>query len=396
MLRKEPERVPPRPSAVFSANRESSGSSAFARCNSTNLLPPIYQSLADAPKASRLQTLQDALDDAADAISYGRIFVATPNLLKKVMTLSYVLADPDKLEDGIHHFTVTRQTPAQQHQLQQRAIDYGLILNGTGAPALTDVQVLTAPDSIGAPTRLEDTKQTFENFVMLLTVLLGAQHPQTRYNQILLTSLRQKMHRLDNIMATDATHVHLPAVLLRRPQVEFSDWAESQLRSNAPIPPDMTLNVVNQAAMNIMSWAVPLPPGYLTTVPAHPSRAGGTGSGTSGGSGGSSNPGRGSGSTPGAGSGAPDRSMILNTQPDSRFDRFRERRVKSRVIKQRCIDQNIALPKRANGSTRCLPFHIVNRCNNSCNCRADHVHDHTDAEQEELVQWCDQHWTAGL
>jgi hypothetical protein len=236
---------------------------------------------------------------------------------------------------------------------------------------------------------LEDTKQTLENFVVLLTVLLGTLHPQTQYNQRLLTSLRQKMHRLDNIMAVDPTQAHLPAILLRRPQVEFSDWAETQIRSNAPVQPDTALNVVNQAAMNIMSWTVPLPPGYLNVVPSNP--GGGPGRVNN------SNPGGGlpGGGTPGGGTpGGGSRSMIMNTHPDPRFDRFRDRGVRSRAVKDRCREQNIPLPKRANGKTRCLPYHVVLKCNENCNCREDHVNDHTEAEQAELEQFCEQNWTA--
>jgi hypothetical protein len=199
--------------------------------------------------------------------------------------------------------------------------------------------------------------------------------------------MRQKMHRLDNIMTSDMTQVHLPAVLLRRPQIEFSDWAEAQLRSNVPIAPDTTLNVVNLAAMKIMSWAVPLPSAYIRTVPATPP-AGPAPPTTP------RNPRAGGGGGLGGSSGGLDRSMCLNTEPDARFERFRERGVQSRIVKQRCRDQGIQLPTRANGQLRCLPFHVVNRCNNSCNSRADHVHDHTDAEQAELEQWCDQHWTS--
>jgi hypothetical protein len=73
----------------------------------SNMLPTIYQTLADVPKASWLQTLQDAMDEVAETISYGRTHIATPSLLKKVMALQYVIVDPDHLEDGIHHFTVT-------------------------------------------------------------------------------------------------------------------------------------------------------------------------------------------------------------------------------------------------------------------------------------------------
>jgi hypothetical protein len=236
---------------------------------------------------------------------------------------------------------------------------------------------------------MPDTKQALENFVMLLTVLLGANHPQTQFNQLLLTSLWQKMHLLDNIMSSDVTQAHLLALLLRRPQVEFSSWVEAQLRSNAPILPDTTTNVVTQASMRIMSWKVPLPSAYVQVVPPStqhqpppmPNRAAGSGSG-------------GTGSGDGSGGETPDRSMVLNCNPDPRFDRFRERRVQSHVVKQRCHEQGIALPTRVNGATRCLPFHIVHRCNNNCNSRDDHVNDHTDSEQADMEQWYEAHWHA--
>jgi hypothetical protein len=103
----------------------------------------------------------------------------------------------------------------------------------------------------------------------------------------------------------------------------------------------------------------------------------------------------GTGSGGGSGGATPDRSMVvLNRNPDPRFDRFRERRVQSRVVKQRCREQGIALPTQVNGATRCLPFHIVHCCNNNCNSRDDHVNDHTDSEQADMEQWCEAHWHA--
>jgi hypothetical protein len=54
------------------------------------MLPTIYQALADVPKASWLQTLQDTMDEVVETISYGCIHIATPSLLKKVMALQLI------------------------------------------------------------------------------------------------------------------------------------------------------------------------------------------------------------------------------------------------------------------------------------------------------------------
>ena len=224
-------------------------------------LPAVYLELARAPKSNRRLTLQKAIDEAADAISHGRSFTVTPNLLLKVTGLTFAMIDPDQLDQGIQPFIVTRRTPTTEAQSDARAREYDAMMAGAGAPALSDVQTLTSPDSVGLPTRIEDTKQSLENFLVLSQVLYGAQHVLTRYIRQEYNDLIRNYAELDNKVL--AGHHLLPAQLLRYIQVIANYWVTQQLRATHDVPLPTFTPIVQQSTMGSFGWVIAIPAAYL-------------------------------------------------------------------------------------------------------------------------------------
>jgi hypothetical protein len=133
---------------------------------------------------------------------------------------------------------------------------------GTGAPALGDVRQLVTPETIGLPVRIEDTKQSLENFLILLHVLLGQNHITTCYIQQQYHELVVNYAALDNKVTIDGQH-QLPSHILCFVQIVFVYWVAAQERTNAQEDLPSRQAIVRQAAMGMTNWVVPLPEAYL-------------------------------------------------------------------------------------------------------------------------------------
>jgi hypothetical protein len=91
-----------------------------------------------------------------------------------------------------------------------------------------------------------------------------------------------------------------------------------------------------------------------------------------------------------------DNSRVGNPQFDlERFAPFNgPGTARAAQVRARAERTNTALPTRTNGQTRCLAFHVRGQCNASCRWAADHVNDHTPAEQQTLETWSTENWRA--
>ena len=94
--------------------------------------------------------------------------------------------------------------------------------------------------------------------------------------------------------------------------------------------------------------------------------------------------------TPGLGTvGVPFR----NDAFDSRFRTWCDMTgVNAGAVRRRAQTNNIDLPKLANGKERCISFHVRGTCNTKCGRAYDHIHGHSEAEQQALATWCGAHW----
>ena len=88
-----------------------------------------------------------------------------------------------------------------------------------------------------------------------------------------------------------------------------------------------------------------------------------------------------------------DNTLVVNPQWDERFAPLKARpNVRSRLVKERCRTSNVPLPVDSTGQQRCLPYHILGRCNSNCGSKSDHHNNHVEQDQVTLFQWGEQHW----
>ena len=83
----------------------------FCRVNSPDDLPPVYTEVANCKAKDLVQTMQDAINIAAEDLQLGQSLIITPAMSKKLVNVSWAMANVDDLETGIHHFHVVQQGP---------------------------------------------------------------------------------------------------------------------------------------------------------------------------------------------------------------------------------------------------------------------------------------------
>ena len=89
----------------------------------------------------------------------------------------------------------------------------------------------------------------------------------------------------------------------------------------------------------------------------------------------------------------PQSNMVRNIHFNPVFNKFKEMNLRARPLKQRLIAQGVAFPTNARNSGMCITFHAMGVCNDQCKFISDH-YKHTEAEDETLRAWCEQHYKA--
>ena len=77
--------------------------------------------------------------------------IATPSLLKLVITLGFRMESRDDLTTGLHPFVLGKHIATFQKFLRIQADQYAIIASGTGTPSLADVEILSAPNGVTLP-----------------------------------------------------------------------------------------------------------------------------------------------------------------------------------------------------------------------------------------------------
>jgi hypothetical protein len=367
----------------------------FCGVVSPNDLPPVYQDLANCKAKDLTQTMQDALEIAAEDLRLGHLFVMTPSLAKKIVNVSWAMVSMDDLDTGIHHFHVVQQSPEGMAAARHLVSTYEL-LHGEGTSlSLDDAERLATVESTSIPLSWIQARHTIGNLVLLCHVFLGTAHPLTQNLVLHFHTMVSKEIHLEHMMAPTATTVPrhlLPCYYTRWQQIRFSRWFSRQMVSPSPVPaPDF--NALLEDIEDKSNWLPDFPAHYIptsrgaqpvitppaATPPAVPP----------------------SPRVPPAGSGAgaspqPTNTRIDNTAfNDTLFGRFRSLPgCTMPLLRARwaAATPPIEQPSSADGSRpRCLAFHVRGLCNSICRRSSDHI-PATAADDAILAAFCTQHW----
>ena len=139
-------------------------------------MPPLYKAMAQTNKRTERNTLQQALNKAAQNLGIA-VFAptATPDLTKKVTQVLFYHEDLDNLEESMQPFVTRYHTPSDKYALQQTVAHYYLLRQGTGAQ-LSDILQFSKNTKIAFPDTILQAVYALKSCYILLQVLLGSTH----------------------------------------------------------------------------------------------------------------------------------------------------------------------------------------------------------------------------
>ena len=114
-------------------------------------LPPVWEALARESKHQQLLVLQRAFDTSAKDMGLRTPTIATPYLLKLVLATGFRIEIRDDLTTGLHPFVLRQHTAMGCKFLRRQADRCAMVASGVGAPSLSDVEILSAPDGVTLP-----------------------------------------------------------------------------------------------------------------------------------------------------------------------------------------------------------------------------------------------------
>ena len=367
-------------------------------CNApdTAALPELYTELADNHRRQSLTIIQQHVDMSAEALGYGAQdlhVTVTPAVGRRIADGQWNMTDPDNLETGVHPFHFTQRSPTEQQVLRQLADTHSMIHGEDGArPSLADAQALAAFEKVALPVTWSQARRSLQAFHCVCHAALGAGHAQTQAFARIVRDYTANENRCEQLRPpTGYTAVHGPALLLRWIQLRFVDWSQDQTFQSVAVPSE-DYGQVFRMIKRYEPWAADFPPGYLQmvspppvlsplpspTVPPPPAR------GPPAAASSSAQP------TPRPDA-APSNSRVNNTVWKALFEPFKTLAVRTRDLRLRLNTQGTALPKRTDGQTRCLAYHVKGLCNTNCTHKADHV-PANQADDTVLLQWCQEHY----
>ena len=364
----------------------------FCNVVQSSALPPVYQDLAKCKAKDLTQTMQDALEIAAEDLRLGQQFIMTPALSKKIVNVAWAMVSMDDLDTDIHHFHVVQQSPEGMAAARDLVSTFEL-LHGEGTSlSLDDAERLATLESTTIPLSWIQAHHTIGNLVLLCHVFLGASHPLTHNLALHFQTMVSKEIHLEHMTAPTAMTIPrhlLPCYYIRWQQIRFSRWFSKQMVSPVPVQaPDF-----NELLDNIedkRNWLPDFPARYLPAtrtpppaaphlVPAPPPAPAGP-------------------RAPPPGASPPPTNNTRVDNPafnESSFSRFPSMPgCTMPLLRARWAAPTppIEQPSTADGlRPRCLAYHVRGMCNSICRRRDDHV-PASAADDAILAAFCTHHW----
>ena len=345
-------------------------------------LQPVYHALASAPKKLERPTIQSHVDAAADLMGNSNAPIITASLATKIASLQFGMTDLDDLEDGVQPFSVGYRTPTSARIARTQVGDYDTLLQSNAGATLTDIQQFRDADKVTLPTEVLQVSATLRSYLLVLNVLLGANHVLTvEFEKFVHGWLLDEMALLELCVGKPM----LPALVLRWLQLRIAHWFHDQAREARAIPaPDLVV-LRYDLRMKSVAWYPEFPARYLAPVQYHPAptpraapvplpvqRV-------------TSAVQRATVPAPTPSAGSAVQQMVRNTGLDPRFAPFPATGLAIRLIVERNPDSPI--PTNVQGLPRCLSYHVKGSCYTTCKRAADH-RPLTEADATTLFTWC--------
>ena len=359
----------------------------------SDLLPPIFQRIAQAPKRTTSMVLQNGLDQVCMDLGRGGTMnvLVTPNMATKTLSLAWHTYSKDDLAAGVNVFQFGRKTPVELEAQRQSIVLDRLIHNGQAAPSVADISFLVSTDTITLPHDIADARATLWRFIAYAQLTRGGAHVSVvalkRFNMWL------EHHDISVLDAIPRLQLHLAgAYLLRYIHIRDALWLTQQAASSTVVGYPDICELFQEVLLQGTTWIPRLPPSMLATpppAPAPPSRHEPTPPPVA-------DRAPAAGRTPPAPAGT-DRRVQNPGHRQALFQQFIGMGIPSRVVRARAESLGISLPLLPDGSNRiiCLAYTVRGACNDNCRCNYDHGAPHPEAfDRDVVVPWCTANWTS--
>ena len=371
-------------------------------------LPIVWHDLASESSKQHRSMIQKHLNATAEDIAESIQLVVTPALVKKVSTLEFRMTNRESLETGMHPFVFSQHTEAEIERAAEVAAIYDFVTGQNAGAALSKAQQLLATDIVSFPQLFSQARGMLKRSMVWFATFFGVDHPLVHQHVTFLTQLLSGEATYEILQVSDARmQRHVPTLFLRWFQLRLCHWMNTQWASPTTVPvPDFT-SVFQKIAVG-ESWEPRLPLQYelalqrVSTVPegrtlsaAREGEGQGTNRGGDAERGTRTGVGQGGGGNEGVGgNGAQNRIVQNPTYKENLFGRFASLPLRTRSVLQNAANPPPICPQCPAGQVRmCLAYHVKGMCNERCNRALDHC-EHTDAQDAQLVQWCEAHYRA--
>ena len=120
--------------------------------------------------------LQRAFDAAAEDMRLRAPTIAPPSLIKLILALVFRMESHDDLTTGLHPFVLGQPTATVRKFLRGQADRYAMVASGAGAPSLTDVEILSAPDGVTLPRNFSMARGKWLRTRLIVGYCFGVDH----------------------------------------------------------------------------------------------------------------------------------------------------------------------------------------------------------------------------
>ena len=232
--------------------KEGKGAAEYFRANLAHLLnlvqvtdakdlSPVFKALVRASKHQQLLVLQRAFNAAAEDIGIHARTIATPSLLKLVLTLGFRMEIRDYLTTGLHPFFLGQHTATVRKFLRGQADRYSMVASVAGAPSLSDVEILSAPNGVTLPRNFLMAHGQWLRTGLIVGTCFGVDHNASEVLREFGKEIFVREAKLGEYLHRDAALLpQIPAVLLWHAQIRWSNWLAAQWGKTSEVPfPDL-------------------------------------------------------------------------------------------------------------------------------------------------------------
>jgi hypothetical protein len=318
--------------------------------------------------------------------------------VSKLRSVALEMSNSEDLTTGVHPFTFAYLDSSEIAEAYAVAEHYKMLHDDRGMPTLQDAIVLATPSRVKLPRSLSEAMIYFQNFRVALHVLLGSTHVLTQAYDVFWRRWSTSQQHLLSVHTQQPAL--FPTLAVRWVQLRISLWFAQQAMENAALEAPDFVELLNQIHLR-MPWEPTFPSHFYdsraATQPAVGAPAVAHLPGTSPAP-------LATESGPAAGvmpmspvtttatptirnRGAQERKA---TPINPKFQRFIAMNLRVRDVLQRAGTTN-RVPNNSAGVEMCLSYHMKGNCNVNCARKGDHK-EHTPAEDQAILRWCESNY----